>query len=408
MKLSVESFISLTGWIPSGAGASAFALNQVPDFIAGLNPSSCIFHFAQGSNGKSLYKTISFDTTGLDEIVMHFWSRNKKFSGSRYFLSSDFSYKIIFSFGLTDYSFYIPTFNDLVDVSFKIPMQGIITKLTIVCLHDDDDYIILSEMVAVRDEIPRDIFQAVKEQLVYDLNDIYGRVSGGISGKGILIGTASGTTGDKSLLFNDSVKFIQRYAVIMVDDGINYEKHQLDSNDELEFLFNSNYDGKALIHDYSNANVYLVIPVEYGLSEKEIILPSISIWGMNPEEIYQENNKLDTERDSFNDDGVQSQKFQAKFQYNLLLDCEARQNELVAIMSLVVRYFIARQYLWLNGRKIEIFSDGASSFIEPTEGYSEIPKVQYNLRLQIREEVFNREALVKSIQNVVSYELKSN
>ena len=408
MISTIDQFTSLTGWSGSGGG-SAHGVNALPEFVAGLNSTSAIFKFATGSLSGYVKKAVSINLDSYDEIVFHIWSRNKKNLGSRYLDEAEFPYSIEFYKAMVKVGMrYIPTGEGFQNIVVDCSGIGTIDEMRIVCKHSVEDYIILSHMVAVRDEIPRDIFQAIKEQLEYDFGLKYAKVTGGVADKGILIGTITGTAGDTSIVFSSPVKFTEKYSVIMIVDLVNSEVHQINENDELEFFFNSTYDGKALLHSYTGANVYLTIPVEFGRAEDEILLPGVAIWGMNPEEIY-DITKLDSVRDSFKDDGsVSERKGDAKYRYQIMIDCEARHNEMIAFMSLIVRYFIARQYLWLNGRKTEIFSDGTSTFIEPVEGYNEIPKIQYLVQVDIKEQVFNRERLDKTLSRIVSYVFEEN
>jgi hypothetical protein len=405
----IDSLTSLTGWTASG-GAVLFGVNQIPDFVAGINDSSLIFKFPSGSLNGYVSKTgMNFDFTSFDEIVFHFWSRNKKRKGATYQLSSDFVYEMQFyRSGVRIKGILIPTFDQFIDVTFKADGLGIIDEIRIVCLHNDEDYVIVSNMVAVHDDIPRDIFQSVKDQLEYDLeNNIYFKFGNGTS-KGILLGHVTASLNDQSIIFSGSIQFMERYSVVVIDDGTNSEKHQIDSNDELEFFFNSKFDGATIKHNFINASVYLLITIEYGRAEDDIELPGISIWGMNPEEVY-DVNKLDHVRDTFKDDDtVQERKADAKFRYVILIDCEARHNEMIGVMSLLVRSFIANQYLWVNGKRIEIFSDGTSTYLEPVEGFNEIPKIQFVVRVDIKEQINNRQTLVKTLQNVLTYSFKED
>lgn len=400
MKLLIDALDSITGWT-GYSGASIYGLNEIPDFIAGLgNAKSIIFKF----NALNSYveKTINVDVSNYDEITFHFWTRTQKNKGLDYRLSTDFVYKIDFGTG-TEY--YIPTYYTFSSVTIDVSSLTTLSRIRITALHSSEDYIIMSNMITSKDEFPRDIFIGVKEQLEYDANKIYPKVEAGVLDKGILLGTASGAVNDKSIILTTSYKYLDKYAVIRIDDGVNSEIHQLDKNDGLEFYFNSMYSGLKLLNNYTNANVYLIIPAEYGLSEKEIILPCFSIWGMNPEEINHAT-KLDNIRDSFKvDETVQSRLSQVNFNYPILIDCEARQNELIAIMSKVVRNMIAREYFWVNGKKVNIKNAGASTYIEATEGYNQIPKIQYTMNIEIREEIFDRETQVKTITNNITYNI---
>jgi len=403
MKSVIDNFDSSVGWSGSSVKATVHAENELREYIAGLNSKSLIFKFDTGANGEYVQKTLSFDLTGHDEIVFHFWSRNKKNFGIEYSLSENFAYKIEFG-DAGNTVFYIPTFSTFGDITMKVSGIGACTKIRITCLHDNEDYIIVSYLVSVKDELPKDIFQAVKEQIEYDLGFVYSKTPGGVNGKGILVGTVNGTTGKSSIIFQNPVNFLERYAVIMIEGGGNSEIHQIDKTDELEFFFFSIYDGKTLKNNYTGASVYLIIPVEYGLGEKDILLPGISLWGMNPEEVLDQQTKLDSVRDTFKtNETVSSRNFDTQFRYIVMIDCEARQNELVAFMSLIARYFIAREALWVNGKLIEIKSQGPSTYVEPTQGYNQIPKIQYTLDVTIKEEVEDRAELVKTIQNTRTF-----
>ena len=404
MKLEIEPFTSATGWAGSSPSVTVHGVNEVPEYIAGLNTKSLSFKFASGSLGKYIQKTVAVDLTPYDDIVFWIWSRNKRGMGVGYYEKSEYAYKIDFGTGK---EYYVPLFDSFSDVSISIKGMANITKIKITCLHDDEDYLILSHMVAVRDELPVDIWRSVKEQLESDILTSYPKVADGVNAKGILLGTISGSAGDRVIGFSDSIKIAEKYSVIIIDDGANTEKHQLDKNDGLEFNFFTTYDGAVLKHSHTNASVYLLIPVEFGMSESEIILPGINIQGMNPEEII-DSSKVDHARDTFDEEEtVSERRADAKFRYIILIDCEARTNEMIAFMSLVVRYFLARQVLWVNGKRIEILPEGASTYIEPMEAFNQIPKIQYTMQIEIREEVYSREKLYDTIHNTRTFNIRS-
>jgi hypothetical protein len=403
MKLDIEPFTSGTDWSESSALVSVEGINEIPEFVAGLNSKSLIFKFSSGSNGEDISKAVYFDLTEYDEIVFWVWSRNKRNTGIDYNDKTGYAYKIDFGTGK---EYFIPLFNSFSDVTVSIKGMGVIDTIKITCLHDEEDHLIMSQMVAVRDEIPVDIWRSVKEQLEADILTVYPNITGGVSSKGILLGTISGSAGGTSILFSDSIKIAEKYSVILIEDGDNSETHQLDGNDGLSYSFFTTYDGPSLKHDYTSAAVYLIIPVEFGMSESEINLPGINIQGMNPEEII-DSSKIDHARDTFDeDDTVSERRADAKFRYIILIDCEARTNEMIAFMSLLVRYFLARQVLWVNGKRIEILPEGASTYIEPQEAFNQIPKIQYTMQIEIREEVYTREKLFDTLQNTRTFNLR--
>jgi len=401
MKLLIDKMDSITGWTGSTPEASVHGLNQIPDYIAGLgNNASLIFKFS-GALNQYVEKDVSFDLTNYDEIVFWIWSRNKKRKGYDYQNSGDFAYKI--EFGTGD-EFYIPTSYMFTDITINISGITTIDKIKITCLHNNEDYLIVSSIMAIKDELPLDIFQGLKEQLEYDIGLHYSKISSGVLNKGILIGSITGiNSGDTSFILESGLPYAEKYAVIRFDDGINSEMHQIEKTDGTEFFFNSMHDGVSFLNDYTSANIYLTIPVEFNLKEKEIILPGIAIWGMNPEEIFR-GSKIEEKRDTFKtDESVMSRQDQAIFKYNILVDGEARHDYLIAQMNRVIRTMIVREFIWVNNKKIDIKPSGPSTYVDPIEGYNEIPKIQYELNLEVKEELWDRTKLVKTVDNVREY-----
>ncbi len=390
MQKTIDLLNNTTGWASAGS-ITAYGVNQIPDFIAGLNNTgSLIVYIPAGSQGQTIKKTISSDLTGYNEVVLHVWSRNKWKLKNNYESSADFNYQI--DFGGSAYM--LPTYAGFKPAVLYIKGTGAITQIQITPLYNDEDYIIISNLLAVKDEMPADIFDGLKAQILDELNKIYNNVSNGVQDKGILLGQISSTTGDKSIYLKTGYNWLDKYSTILIDDGANSETHQIDNNDDRKFTFNTLYDGESIKHDHTLANMYMVIPVEYGLTEKEIILPGISIWGMTPEEIMR-STKLENVVDTFADDySAYSRQSPVTFMYNITLDCDARQHELLALASIACRNVIAKQQIWVNGQKLNLFFDASPEYIEPMEAVNEIPKMVYKCKVEIREDVWLRELLV--------------
>ena len=402
MKKVIDEMTSVTGWAGSSTKAIIHGVNQIPEYCAGWNTSSLIFKFLAGGNGSYVQKTITNDLSSYDEVIFHVWSRSKSPAGLSYNLSTDYAYKI--DFGGVGY--YIPLGDGFQPVTIAIPSTGA-SRIRITCLHDTEDYLILSHMVAVRDEFPVDIFRGIKEALEYERDFQYSKASAGVLNKGLLI--ASGlnlVAGARSVIMPSSLSWVDKYATIRIDDGAYSELHQIDKSDEQEYIFLSTFDGLVVTRNYSNCSLYLTMPIEFSPSETEIYLPGMAIWGMNPEEIFQ-SSKIDEIRDSFTDaETVQSRTTHQLFRYPILIDCEARHDELIGVMSKIVRVVLAREYLWVNGKKVRIFNTGTSNYLDALEGYNEIPKIQYTAYVDIREEVYNRETRVKTTVNNLSVEVQ--
>ena len=388
MKAVIDNLSSATGWTNGGTGTITAAVNQVPNYIAGLgNTASLIIHVPGGNLGNSIAKPVTFDLTNYSEVTLHVWSRNFANYGGNYVSAADFAYKIEFGDGKV---YYLPTFSGFQDVTLFIRGTGAITTVKITAVHNSEDYLIISYLVASADEIPVDLFQGIKEQLAAEMLLKYGSYRGGVTNKGILLGTLTAAAGASSFYDVNSFALLERYAVIFVDDGANSETHQIKGTDGQDFSFSGLYDGETFLHAHTGATFYLICPVEYGSAEREIILPGVAIWGMDADELLR-TNKIEESRDTFTDGStVQSRLTPVTFQYIIILDCEARTNALIGLMSIACRSLIGKQEFWCNGKKLNIFYEGGGQYIEPAEGFNEIPKIQYKCRVEVKEDIYDR------------------
>lgn len=389
MKASVEPFISVTGWTISSS--STVAVNEFKEFIAGLQVKSLLFFF-DSAGGRTASKTVSVDVSDYTELVFSLFSFRK--NAETFWHIADYQYKLILN-GTKEYL--IPTWTSFVDVTIYIGDVSAITSIAIEAIHADDDYLIMSEMVAVKEELPLDILTAIKEQLESLVaTDI---------GDGVNVGTVSGDTGDSVIIPSGSLNWIERYSVITIDDGVNSETHQIGENDGSIFNFTSLYDGAELLNDYADADLLLQYPVEFGKSEGEIILPGIVVWEMSPSLITRES-KLEIIYDTLDaiNDTWQARQAGQNEEYGVLIDCEARQYEQLAELTKLVRRLLAPEKLWISGRKHDMRFEETSIEVSPTEGIKHIPKVQYTLIVEVKEDIHARETLV----NTTTIDITSN
>lgn len=382
MKLLIDNIDSITGWSGSG-GAGVQQLNQIPDFIAGNNSSSVMFKF-DGINGY-IEKSYNVDVSDYNELVFWIFSIRKGKDTYRY--PSDFLYKIDFG---TGEEFYLHTYEKFYWTKINVAdfTSKTITKLKITSLHSDEDYVILSYFIASKDVFPLDIFQGIKEQIEYQRDTFHSLKN---------IGQITGSTGDTSITFSSQVDFLDRYTIIKIDDGVNSELHSISEKEGTTFHFGLMYDGNSLLNDFTDADVYVYYPVEFGTTQKEIILPGITIWGFAPEK-----QTLTNEEDRFIEQVSVSEEFIERqkghyLNWILLIDCECKEEwELMGELSEIVRKFLTKKLVWVNGRKCNIDYSGPSVELYPTEAYDIIPKVQYPAQLSVIEEVYEANTLLKT------------
>lgn len=390
MKLLIDNLNSITGWTASGGSTSIFGLNELKNSIAGNNDNSLILYF----NGVDSYctKTLtSIDVTDYNTLTFYVQSINK--SNNLFTKWSDFSYKI--DINSAD-SFYLPIYEGFSVVKLDISDITEINKIKITSLHSDEDYIVISYMVVSSDNIPLDLFEGIKEQLEYEIENNFS--------KKFPVGIISTTAGDSSITFVSDIPYIDRYVGIMITDDVNTEYHIIEKRTDKTFTFNTLYDGKIIKNTFIDANVYLYIPVVFGRRQIEIVLPSITIWSFEPEKIDVETD-LDNILDTWKTDDTVGERRTGKYQnYLILIDCESRQDEVLATLTKIVRTLLAKKKVWINGELCELEFEGRAVEIEPTDSYNIIPKVQYQCNITIKEEFYNRNYLTKfTTQNLKTY-----
>lgn len=381
MKVSIDHLTATTGWTPlTGGTASAYSANVIPDYIADLNTSSLIIKFPAGNLNKYIQKTISpaAAITGYGEVVFYIWSRNK--SGNTFNDVSDFNYSI--NLGGSEY--YIPVypgFNCVVIGS----SAATIDKIRITALHDDEDYICISEMNAVKEDFPLDIYNGLKTALEAEIAVTYPN--------GISIGTVTNLAAATSITLSAD-DYIDRFAVVKIKDGSHSEVHQVWEFDESGIKFTSLYDGDKMVYAYTAGNIYLQLPVEFMAIEKEMIIPSIVIYGLNAERIWR-GSALEDITDTFTNTGGSIRREGAIEKFYLNIHCYSRHNEIMAFLTRTVRHVINKQTLWINGFYYEMAYEGTVSDIDPNQVYDLVPQMIYQICVEIKEEMYSRVSAVK-------------
>jgi hypothetical protein len=382
MNLTIENFTSITGWVASDDTVfEVHGINQIKEFIANDLSGSLILHSNNGS-GETLTKTFTeVDVTDYDELTLSVYSTRIGNAGWYYNDLSDFKYKIRFN-STMDY-YMLPTFSSLQAVTFDISSITSIDRIQIMCNHSSEDYLVLSWCVAVKDQLPLDIFSSLKTALENKRDDILG--------DGYSIQTISAITGDTELYFDANVPYVEKYACVKIDDGANSEVHQLHHGNELDYKMTSMYDGKSILNDYTDANCYISPRVEYG-QEREIAIPCIFISNLAPR--VDRSAKIEYDYDSYVDDRTVSERVKPQIlKFDINIDCISRHNEILADLSEIIRKFIANEVLWVNGKKFDLYFNADPVFQDFDDVTEIYPKITYVMEIEVKEYFVDRAAL---------------
>lgn len=384
MQKILDDFQSTNDWITDGS--ITFLVNEVEQFISNNNSKSLLINISAGSNGKFFEKT-TYTATDLSsfaggEMVLQ---ASSSIGGSWLNDMSGFKYKIDFGFG----EYFLPISKTLDDVIIQIPDSVTFDKVRITVLHDNADLLVLSFLGSSSSEIPLDIFNSIKTELQNKINtDLVPDLN---------IGTlASGVIGDSQIQLTGSLDYINQDGYVLLDDGIKNEIVYI-LEDAGNGIFNLGGSKPKLVNSYTNASVSIYPLVEIGTDEDSVSLPGVTLWGLTPEPIKR-GSKLELITDSYKvSDGTARQKKEGQILvFDIIIDIDAKESQvdIYARLSTIIRSFIAREFLWVAGKKFDIDFAGAPVEVEPSEAFGLIRKMQYTLQIEIKEDIWATKSII--------------
>lgn len=391
MILEIETFNTNSGWSSPG-NVSVHGLNEHKEYISGYYDNSLMFYFSSNGLNDYIEKTFGspIDVSGYDEIVVSLFSTRQNSDSFRKF--SDFKYVIDFG---TSKQFYAATWGSFTDITLDISSISTIERIRIICLHNDGDYLVCSNMVAVKDEVPLDLYQSLKTGLEYYRDNLF-------TESGRQIGNLTGTIGDSQITVTNDTSWLESYVVVKIKEGANSEIHQLISGSGATFQLGDLYDGPSLINTYTNADVYIYFPIELNQNDKEIIYPGISVKGFIPQPIQRYSLK-DKFVESYDGNNYKVKNKGMLEEWRIQIDVESRDYELIANMTKIVRRLLSKNVLWINGRKHDILWDEIASEVNPIESVDFVPKMVYLITISIIEDIEEIENPVASSEATIGY-----
>jgi hypothetical protein len=371
MKTLIDSLSSVDGW--SGPAGSSFSLNQHPDYISEYGTNSLVIHIPANSMNQPVTKSFaSIDLSKCTEVVLSIWSRELKRVNVN--VPSDYFYKITFD---GTHQFMLPTNLAFESVTFGINGWNAATQITITPTTNNEDWLIISGCYGLYDDIPLDIMVGMQMGLQNAVTRLLPN--------NIPIGTVSCPAGVSSVT-PSATTYLDRGAVVYISDGVNSETHQVERFDESNVWFTSLYDGKTTKFAHTVVPIQLTIPVVFGTMEKEAVVPCIAIWGMSQKTSQDTQDTLIVEDSMDPSGGAALRRMPWMQEFKMLVDCEARSNQVLAIAARAARMFLASSRVWINGRANEMPYPSDSVYIEPKEDVAMIPKLQYEIEIEVHEE----------------------
>lgn len=378
LQLIIDALNSITGWTESNpTKLKIHRINDIDKYIANEQSASLIIKSFEGdSTGEYVQKTFTaIDVSNYDELVMWVYSTRLKNNGIYMNNLSEFKYQIDFNNTMQD--FCIPLFDTFTPIVFDIRDITSIDRIKITALHDELDYLLISSLVAYKDQIPLDIYKACKTKIETNILNIIGT-------NGILIGTTTGIIGNKRIKISGNKDYLAKYSIIKIISGGNTETHQIEDWDESRIILNDSFDGESLLYNHTTASVYLQLPVNYGL-QRDLLIPGILIKGWTNTPILR-GNKTGRKLNSYRADRtVKEQRVPQILNWYIEFHIESRSEQILQYMSDAVRNFIESQLVWINGKNYEIDFNNDPTYIEPILPEDLIHKIVYTMKIEIQE-----------------------
>lgn len=375
MNVLVDKLDDPTGWTGTGA-TNVFDETLHEEYLAGYAESALVLEFPQGSAGDGVAKAFNVNVTGLDQLVVSVWSRNLR--GSDYRTFEDCPYEVVINgterFGLRCWQTFVDETMDIADID-------VITSIEFRARTNAEDYLIVSNLVASRDELPRDIFDGLRVALERERDAIFPI--------GLPVGMVSANAGDKAIDIVGQLGHLWRYAVVRIVEGQTVETHQLADSTKEGFEMTTLFDGKVMLNDFADGEVYLQFPVLIYQTQTEVMFPSMTIYGMEPIPI-ERGTRQDRVLLAPRPDEYDQVEQDAIIQWPCNVDLASRSLELNAVMADWVRRVMNQRVLWINGRKHAItFQDAAVEDL-PTDSFDVLPRLAYTVTVEVKERVWTR------------------
>ena len=353
-------------------------LCQWPDLISGDLPAALMARFAAGTAGLRFGKVLAapVSLTDVNELVLTVTSLRAPTGPIWRASSARYALDLVDSLGATR-RFYIPCFKAAGQVEVPTAGMASVAAFWIYKLDQVEDQAVFSNLLAVREEMPKDLLAAVKRG-VEARRDF-------LLGYGVEIGTATFAAGASKVTINTDWSWVERYAVLRFRGAGVDEVHQADNAVSNEVTFTNMYGGKRTLNAATAAKVYVTMPVEIGNADREVLLPGVCVWYSGPDPDPR-TSRASEEVKCVGPSGIASKRDGLLSAWTVTMDNEARSPELIALITGAIRAFMARSTVWVHGKKFWFEWSDPAVPVEPVEGYDVIPNTAYSIKVSVREE----------------------
>lgn len=353
MKLVINKLDSVTGW----TGGIPISLNQHPQFIAHNNAASIVLTPNLDLN-QTASLTLNQALTGYEYIVLNCQSQYMGVDK----LSSPADAAYLIDFGFQKY--YLPAPKNFGRCIFKIAGTETITKIEITALHNLRDVLIISNLQAVKEQLPLDIINAITESITpieYEA------------------GSVSVLAGETTMTITNP-RYIDKYTRVRL--GTKY--YTIESTAGATATINTLYDGGNGFAENFSGIIYMSPPVNGYSQFKETVLPAITVYDDALSQIDVDNRedfRLDTYKyNSPSQDTVDIVVINDNYILSVQIDSESQYQQVLHDLSKAIKNFIAKKTIWVNGVQLEY----NSLDIQKVDG--EYDKIAYIAAIEYAEE----------------------
>lgn len=373
-ELLINALAATTGWT-ADAGLTV-ETQGFADHISGYSDASIAIRIPVGSLNKAA--TLAFTSQSVADyqwISFSAISFRRGIQGMRHLADAQYSIELA-----TGQVFYVPISDEFTRVWIPIDGYSAVTEFKVKVLHNEADFLVLSNLRASHDDFPADVLNAIKAGIEIHRD----RLAPGHS-----IGTVTAAAGDLAVDIETDWSWVEKNVVLRIGSGAAAEDHLLANVAGNHASFRN---GDALVNNHTDSPVLVTFPVDVGYVDREAKLPGVAIWYSSPTPTPR-HSRADVDVLCWGPLGVYKRRDGATMNWKIGLEIAARSFELVANATMAVRAFLATSTIWVHGFPLWFEWTEPSVDTEPIEGYDIVPRASYVFDVEVKEDSWQLQKL---------------